>query len=65
MWYKDSTKDYVYSRCNMSLGELRYFDFADLGIEDKRRNKQRTYRIIKNHFLMDKNNTFDDLKEWF
>lgn len=65
MWYKDSTKDYVYSRCNMSLGELRYFDFADLGIEDKREINRELTGLSKNHFLMDKNNTFDDLKEWF
>lgn len=65
MWYKDSTKDYVYSRCNMSLGELRYFDFADLGIEDKREINRELTGLSKNHFLMDKNDTFDDLKEWF
>ncbi len=65
MWYKDSTKDYVYSRCNMSLGELRYFDFADFGVEDKREINRELTGLSKNHFLMDKNDTFDDLKEWF
>lgn len=65
MWYKDSTKDYTYSRCNMSLGELRYFDFKNWGVEDKREINRELAGLPKNHFLMDKNDTFDDLKEWF
>ena len=64
MWYKDSTKDYTYSRCNMSLGELRYFDFKNWGVEDKREINRELAGLPKNRFLMDKDDTFDDLKEW-
>lgn len=64
MWYKDSTKDYTYSRCNMSLGELRYFDFKNWGVEDKREINRELAGLPKNRFLMDKDDIFDDLKEW-
>ena len=64
MWYKDNINNYTYSRCNMSLGELRYFDFIDWGIENKKDIDKELMKLPNNNFLIDKDTTEESLKEW-
>lgn len=64
MWYKDNINNYTYSRCNMSLGELRYFDFIDWGIENRKDIDKELMKLPNNNFLIDKDTTEESLKEW-
>ena len=64
MCYKDSTKDFLYLRSNMSLGELRYIDFIDWGIENRKDIDKELMKLPNNNFLIDKDTTEESLKEW-